>query len=666
MLRPPLARLAALALAALGALAAPALAATPWTPVGPPGGAAYGLAVDPKDARVLYAGTFAGGVWKSTDGGASWDRLSGLPAQETVNAVAVSPAASGTVLAAGHSALWRSTDAGATWKKVLDQGISQPATTGFAFDPAAPATVYASADNDGFPTGIFKSTDSGATWKPANQGINPNSRVRGVAVSRDGKAVFAASEDGVYLSTDGGASWTFALPKKSTHSVATGDGLVLVGTHGDGVLRSTDGGKSWDETTTDARWSGNIVYALLVSAATPGLCYASIPNRVLRSTDGGATWKTFSRGFNWVNFRSLALDDKAGTVWAGSGRDGVVRTTDGGETWTAGTGFLSLEVKAILLDPSAPKRLFVGTTQGGVHLSEDGGATWALSNEGLTNRAVHSLAADPSAPGTFLAGTRKGAFRSTDGGRSWTHVLKGGCDPEVQHLRYAPSDPKRVYAHSGRDFCQVARSDDGGLTWRDLKAPRDASTMLGHFAFHVDPANADRAYYSDDRHLYLSADGGATWTTGTGIPPTSRIQAIVAGSRAEELFAATNKGIYRSTDGGTSWAVAGPGTEKWNVRRILLDPASGTLYAGAWKEGVFRSTDGGKTWARFGGEPPHPDVVALALESPKSLLVGLEGNGVWRLDLAAATVAPATPPTAPKPAAAPKAAGPPKAPAKKK
>ncbi|HMM33877.1 MAG TPA: hypothetical protein PKA62_03975 [Thermoanaerobaculia bacterium] len=646
-------------LVALSLVASFAAQASPWSPVGPPGGAAYGLAVDPKDANVLYAGAFGGGVWKSTDGGASWSRLAGLPAQETVNAVAVSPADSRTVLAAGFTALWRSADAGATWKKVLDQKVQQPAMTGFAFDPTAPATVYASADNDGFPTGVFKSTDSGATWKPANTGINPNSRVRGVAVSRDGKSVFAASEDGVYLSTDGGASWTVALPRKAAHSVATGDGLVLAGTNGDGVLRSTDGGKSWEETTTDAKWVGNIVYSIVASTATPGLCYASIPNRVLRSTDGGATWKTFSRGFNWVNFRSLALDEKGGAVWAGSGRDGVVKTTDGGATWTTGAGFLALEVKAILLDPSAPKRLFVGTTQGGVHLSEDGGATWALSNEGLTNRAAHSLAADPSAPGTFLAGTRKGAFRSTDGGRSWTHVLKGGCEPEVQHLRYAPSDPKRVYAHSGRDFCQVARSDDGGLTWRDLKAPRDASSLLGHFAFHVDAANADRAFYSDDRHLYLTADGGATWTTAAGIPPTSRIQAIVAGSGADELFAATNKGIYRSADGGKSWAVAGTGTEKSNVRRILLDPASGTLYAGAWKEGVLRSRDGGKTWAPFGGEPPHPDVVALALESPTSLLVGFEGNGVWRLDLAAAASAAASP-TVPKPAAAPKAAPRPK------
>lgn len=630
--------------ATLLALAPGRAAASPWTPVGPPGAAVYGLAVDPKSPGVLYAGTFGGGAWKSADGGATWARLAGLPAQESVNGLAVSPADPRVVLAAGFTGIWRSADGGATWKKTLDQGRSQPEMTGLAFDPSRPSVAWATSDNDGSPAGVFRSSDGGASWKPANLGLNPNARVRGVAVARDGKSVWAGSSDGVHVTTDDGATWKTVLAGKDVHSIATDSGgVVLAGTNGDGILRSADGGETWDATKSDAKTAGNIIYALLASTATEGLRYAAMPNRVLRSTDGGASWTTFSRGFNWVNFRALALDEKTGTVWAGNGRDGVVRTGDGGATWTAGTGFLALEVTTVLLDPASPRRLLAGTTQGGVHLSGDGGATWTLSNEGLSNRAVLSLAADPSAPGTLLAGTRRGAFRSTDGGVTWSHVLKGGCEPEVQHLRFAPSDPKRVYAHSGRDFCQVARSDDGGLTWRDLKAPRDASSLLGHFAFHVDASNADRLLYSDDRHLYLSADGGATWTTASGIPPTSRIQAVISGRQADELLAATNRGIYRSADGGRSWAATGPGTEKWNVRRLLLDPASGSLYAGAWKEGVLRSTDGGKSWTRIGGEPPHPDVVALALEPGGALLVGLDGGGVWRLDLARAAASPATP-----------------------
>jgi photosystem II stability/assembly factor-like uncharacterized protein len=627
-------------LSALLSTAAGSFAASPWTPVGPPGGAVYGLSVDPKDANILYAGTFGGGVWKSKDGGASWTRLPGIPSQETVNAVAVSPADSRIVLAGGETAIYRSADAGATWKKVLDQEINQPTMTGFAFDPAKPANVYASSDSDGNPAGVLKSTDAGVTWKAANGGIEHNSRVWGVAVARDGSSVWAASSDGVYRSDDGGTTWTVALPGKDTHSIAAGaDGLVVAGTNGDGILRSTNG-KSWEETTSDKKMAGNIVYAIVASTATPGLLYAGIPNRILRSTDDGATWKTFSRGFNWVNFRSLAIDEKSAIVWGGTGRDGVVKTADGGATWTAGTGFLSLEVTSVLIDPSSPKRLFVGTTQGGVHRSDDGGATWTLSNEGLTDRSVLSLAAHPSAPGTFLVGTEEGAFRSTDSGASWKPALQGSCEPEVQHIRFAPSNNKRVWAHSGRSFCQLARSDDGGVTWKEVKTPSPDSTLLGHFAFHVDNESPDRIALSTDRHLYLSSDAGATWSEATGIPPTSRVQAVVAGKGPEELFAATNKGIHRSADGGKTWTAAGRGVESLNVRRLLFDPASGTIWAGAWREGILRSTDEGKSWSRIGGEPPHPDVIALALESPKALLVGLDGGGVYRLDLASATATP--------------------------
>lgn len=608
-------------------------AASSWTPLGPPGGAVYGLAIDPKDANVLYAGTWGGGVWKSKDGGANWTRLAGAPIDHTFNGVAVSPADSRIILGASPLALYRSTDAGATWKRVLDQAHSQPEMTGFAFDPGKNTTVYASSDSDGHPHGVFKSTDSGATWKAANGGIHQNSRVYNVAVARDSSAVFAASSDGVYQSDDGGATWKLTLSGKAVHSIATGpEGLVVAGTQGDGIWRTVNGGSEWTMATTDARMRGNRVFTLVSSTTTPGLLYAGIPNRILRSTDGGATWKTITKGFNWINFRSVAIDEKSGTIWGGTGRDGVVKSTDGGATWTTGAGFLSLQVTSVLIDPASPKRIFVGSTQAGVHRSDDGGGTWVLSNEGMTDRSVHSLAAHPTAPGTFMVGTTEGAFRSTDSGASWTHTLKGGCDPVVQHLRFAPSNPKRVYAHSGRDFCQVMRSDDSGVTWKEVKTPRPDSSMRGRFAFYVDATEPDRIAFNTDRNLYLSSDGGTNWTNATGIPPTSRIQTIVAGKTAQDLFAGTHRGIYRSADVGKTWTSVGGSVKDLNVTVLLFDAASETIWAGAVKDGIYRSADNGKTWSRAGGEPPHPDVTDLALE-PKSLLVGFSGGGVYRLDV---------------------------------
>jgi photosystem II stability/assembly factor-like uncharacterized protein len=188
-----------------------------------------------------------------------------------------------------------------------------------------------------------------------------------------------------------------------------------------------------------------------------------------------------------------------------------------------------------------------------------------------------------------------------------------------------------------RTFSTRARS---AVTWQEIKTPNPDSTLLGHFAFHVDAESPDRILYSTDRHLYLSSDAGATWSATTGIESTSRVQAVVAGKGPEDLFAATNQGIYRSADKGKTWTGTGSSVERLNVRRLLFDPASGTIWAGAWREGILRSTDDGKSWSRIGGDPPHPDVVALALESPKALLVGLDGGGVYRLDLASATATP--------------------------
>jgi hypothetical protein len=79
-----------------------------------------------------------------------------------------------------------------------------------------------------------------------------------------------------------------------------------------------------------------------------------------------------------------------------------------------------------------------------------------------------------------------------------------------------------------------------------------------------------------------------------------------------------------------------------NVQTLLLDPSAKTIYAGTWREGVFASKDGGRHWVKVGGEPPHPDIVSLALDAsgPGRLLAGTGGGSVWRLDTTAAAPAP--------------------------
>ena len=203
-----------------------------------------------------------------------------------------------------------------------------------------------------------------------------------------------------------------------------------------------------------------------------------------------------------------------------------------------------------------------------------------------------------------------------------------------------------------RDDFYFHRSTDGGITWTQSKADLDVSgTTNGLFALTADPAAPDTVWTSVYRQLWRSGDGGTTFAkSGSGLP-LERVEVILADPGAKALYAGTEgEGVYKSTDGGASWTASRAGLGSVNVQALLLDPATGVIYAGAWKKGVFASKDGGKSWVNVGGEPPHPDVIVLALDrsGPGRLLVGTAGGSVWRLDTTVAAAAPPAPaPTAP-------------------
>lgn len=641
-LRPPGARAAILAVALAG-ICGRARAAEPWTPAGPPGGAVYSLAIDPKQPSNLYVGAFGGGVWKSTDSGASWKRLDGVPPQQSVNAVAVDPSRPQTVLAGTYDAgIWRSADGGGSWKRVQNLGDRQPEILAIVFDPAQPRIAYASTDSTGFPNGVFKSEDAGATWNHASEGLPKDPRVFALAVNPKAPGVlYAGTSQGVYLSKDSAKGWSGLggpLSDEFVQSVAADGTAVVAGATSEGIFWSGDSGSTWEKAESDLDLAGDRIYALAADPEQAGTFYAGVPNHILRSTNGGKRWRGVTKGFNWINFRSLLMPATGGnTFFAGTGRDGVLKTNDLGKTWLPSTGFYAFDVTSVLADPETPGRIFAGTTQGGVHLSEDGGKTWSLANEGLEDRSVLSLAFDPKNPRAILAGTREGIYRSADGGGKWSQVTRS-ISFEVQQVVFALSDANRVYA---RDENTIWRSDDAGATWKEMRPALEIQgTTLGAFGLAAAPSSPDIVLANTYRKVFRSTDGAKTWTVVSGIPATTRVNRIAA-DPAGTMWAATEEGVYRSPDG-AAWSIAGRGTEGTDVQTLLVDPAvPGTVYAGAWKKGILRTTDGGKTWTRLGGDPPHPDAVALAIEKgpPRALLVGFGGGSVWRLDIDSAAKA---------------------------
>jgi photosystem II stability/assembly factor-like uncharacterized protein len=221
-----------------------------WSAVGDAQLSITGLFVDPHRSTTVYARA-SSGVWKTTNGGATWDILAGV----FFDPLAIDPNATDTVYSpsAGKTALIaKSEDGGASWTD-LAVGLRSPRVTAVATDPAIPTTAYAGTFEDG----VFKSTDGGTTWAAANTGLGDLRISLLTIVPWEMPVLFAATKGKeIYRSTDGARTWTRAfrgLPIPFLVVTLAGDrsspGTVYV-TNGTGVFKTIDFGETWIEADT--------------------------------------------------------------------------------------------------------------------------------------------------------------------------------------------------------------------------------------------------------------------------------------------------------------------------------------------------------------------------------------------------------------------------------
>jgi photosystem II stability/assembly factor-like uncharacterized protein len=491
MTRPPRLFAAALLAAAGAAAATAASAATSWTPLGPFGGTAQTLTVAASDARTLYASLNAGGLFRSADGGLTWTPIhAGL----ALSNVAVDPGRPATIYAYfDPGGLQKSTDGGGHWTTLP---IRVSGVTSIAVDPARPTRIYAGT----VAQGVWHSTDSGAYWQPPRQILpSENARVVAqVAVPKVGGIVYAATDEGVFKSTDGALTFHAAsqgLPDRA------------------------------------------VVVVLAAAPSDPKRVYASLLNdrTVYRTTNGGASWQRAAllppvppgagNRDNRDKVTSLAVSPgSSGTVWAGTHLSGLFRTADSGAHWTAaGLPPQVAGVPAVAAGPSSPHTLYAGAEAlgadlGGVYASTDGGASWTRRSQGLDGLDTRAVAVPPDAPGVLFAGlVDQGLFRSANLGKRWARVPLPGAPANgtpLLDVEVAPSSPSTLYALA---LNWLWRSTDTGASWTEAFAfPTGPSLRL----LRVDPADPFRLWggssFSGGNVLLRSTDGGDTWAA----PPT--------------------------------------------------------------------------------------------------------------------------------------------------
>lgn len=475
-----------------------------------------------RDGTAL-AGTEGGGVWRTEDSGRRW-----LPANfglvdQSVQALlcAASWGKQELALAGTSEGLFRSTNGGRAWREV-DWPFPDLAISALAADTedAASEVCYAGTE-EGF---VYVSTDAGRAWKRLSQ-PNAGSPVNALYVlpGSGGQTVLAGTTEGVFLSEDGGSTWREVCSEiGAVLSLASTGQLVVAGSYDSGVWQSEDGGRSWRSVS-----QGLAARGLARLHTGENGFFAMGPNEGLwRSHDLGRTWHKVDSLTAHLPLSTFAQvqAEQGEVLLASSVMSGLLRSTDGGATWQAVQE--GCDILAIVAAPGGPadQRVWAATAEGQVLFSNDLGASWALLSSDAEGERALLLAASPhlAEDNTLILGTttevgwRKQptvhVWRSTDGGRSWKKVLDQPTSATWLDAVLPPAPGRKPYdAAFFATETQCLRPLTGGRdVWVGSQLSPDGPNTLG-LAMDGDPNHGGALYAATSGGLFESRDGGRTW-----------------------------------------------------------------------------------------------------------------------------------------------------------
>jgi len=450
------------------------------------------LAADRGTAGRFYAGTYAGLLFRTTDGGVTW-KSSDLHQQLGGGMTLAVDPVTHTVYAGGAApSIFSSTNQGTSWRQSI-----LPGRFGISSLAARAGVVYAGtfAFPFGVPrvNGLFVSTDGGTKWRGGLQGIG---RVAIRALSIDPQspktAYIGADSWGVFKSSDAVLHWTLAsqgLRGVGVNRIALDaghPGTILAGTDGSGLWKTSNGGGTWSL----VNGSLGAISGLAQDPHNPATIFTASNAVLQRTLDGGIHWRTLTNGLQTTVVTGPLLVDpqRPATVYAGT-VSGIFSTHDGGATWSVPVAGAQCTVPLALASSPAGTVYMGGKPStcyptegeaGGVFASSDGGAHWAdLGN--ILQRKVSSLAVDPAGPSTLYAGGYGVSF-SADGGASWQDTSQS-CVINVKTLALGVGQPVTIYAGASDGVCV---STDAGVTWTFLIFPLQGGIAPNDLAY--DPA----------------------------------------------------------------------------------------------------------------------------------------------------------------------------------
>src|SRR3984957_8959736 len=627
------------------------------------------IVVAPSDANIIYVASGEGlhrpdlsvgdGIYKSTDAGKTWTHL-GLRDGQQIPALAVDPRDPNRVFAAvlGHPygpseerGIYRSTDGGQTWQRV----IAKDENTGGSdveIDPSNPDVVYASMwevregpwedgnEVNGTGGGLFKSTDGGGTWSALTNGLPKDLSQIYVAI--------APSDSRRLYATVGQASGKL------------------------GVYRSDDAGDNWMQITTDPRPAGRIGGGDLsipkVDPKNSDLVYV-VSTVTMRSSDGGKTWSGFRGAPGGDDYQNLWINPNNGNIILIVSDQGAIVTVNAGASWSSWYNQPTAQLYHAITTNTFPYKVCAGQQESGSVCINSRGNDGEITFRDWHPVGVIEYgyaAPDPLNPDIIYgAGRREGSKYSLKTGQVQNVAPIPVADPKyradrTQPILFSPIDPHVLYYATNFLF----RTIDGGNTWKtispDLAREHSGIPASVGNAASKDP-NADKqrgVIYSlapsfkslntmwagtDDGLIWTTRDAGANWknVTPSELTPWSKVTQLVASHFDDgTAYASVSRFriddqrpyIYRTHDGGKTWKlITGDLPDNSPVDTVREDSVrKGLLFAGT-ETSVWVSFDDGDHWQNLQLNLPHSSMRDLWIHD-NDLIVATHGRSFWILD----------------------------------
>ncbi|HLJ39960.1 MAG TPA: hypothetical protein VKT50_00600 [Candidatus Acidoferrales bacterium] len=633
------------------------------------------LAVAPSNPSVIYVGTgeannrqsasWGNGVYKSSDAGNTWTHV-GLDDTQAIGRIVIDPKNSDVayVAAVGHlwgpnaeRGLFKTSDGGKTWNKVLfindDTGVND-----VAIDPQSPTTLYAAAYerrrtawgfNGGGPgSGIYKTTDGGATWNKLTKDLpdNGNTGRIGLAVYRRNPSIVYAlvqnEKGGVFRSEDSGATWTKMSatdPRPSYFSQIRIDpnNDLRIWTGGVELAYSEDGGKTF--VTTRGREVHSDFHAIWIDPNNSNYMLAGCDGGVYESRDAGRDWdhlnvmalgQAYEVGYDNQQPYHVCAGYQDNAEWCGPSRTvyaGGISNSD----WLMVGGGDGFYVKP---DAEDPQTIYTESQDGNLSRRD------LRTNEALNIRPVppegqppyrfnwnSPLLISPKDHNTIYYGGNF-LFKSTDRGNTWTRLggdLTTGVDRNtLPILGQLPSkDTQSLY---------------DGVEWYPTITTIDES-----------PVNTSVLWVgTDDGNLQVSRDGGQNWKNVAdrvpGVPKGTYVTRVVASKTGDGTAYVTFDGhrsndfhvyLFKTTNYGQTWKSISAGLPEstGTVHVIREHPDDPNMLFVGMEFGAYFSLDGGGHWNKLGMGLPTVPVDDIQIQPRENdLILATHGRSIYILD----------------------------------